>query len=96
MTAQEGGGPGRPPRQVTKAEAFGVERITEGRQPPAQHRGDAKVCVLYSSKGEDKRGRHLPTAWHFHWASTSPWLPPEPVPIWPLSLGEAAPHPPRW
>lgn len=42
-----------------------MERITEGWQPPrelsAQHRGDAKVCTLYSRKGEDKRGRHLPS-----------------------------------
>lgn len=81
--AQEGGGLGRPPRQATGAVACGVERITEGRQPrrqlSAQHRGDAKVCALYSSKREDKRDVIFQAAWHFQWASTSPWLPPEPV-----------------
>lgn len=63
--AREGGGRGRPPCQATGAVALGVERITGGTQPPgqlsAQHRSDAKVCALYSSKREDKRGRHLPS-----------------------------------
>lgn len=69
--AREGGGLGRPPRQATGAVALGVERITEGTQPPgqlsAQHRGDAKVCTLYSSKREDQRGRHLPSRLAFPW-----------------------------
>ena len=57
--AREGGGLGRPPRQATGAAACGVERITEGGQPPRQlseqHRGEAKVRTLCSSRGRTRK-----------------------------------------
>lgn len=59
-------------RQATqpshRASACGMERITEGRQ----HRGDAEVCTLYSSK-EGLKGRVILQLPQCHLASPSPW-----------------------
>lgn len=94
-----GGGLGRLPAEPShRSHSLPSGKSNRGHQRRGSRPHSTRVtprCVLYTQgRGRMREDVIFPDAWHFHWASTSPWLPPEPIPTQPLWLRGASPDPP--
>lgn len=86
-----GGGLGRLPAEPSRrSRSLPSGKSNRGHQRRGNRPHSTRVtprCVLYTQgRGRMREDVIFPDAWHFHWAWTSPWLPPEPIPTQPLWL----------